>query len=31
MAVVRGTVKVLTQAVTASPAGEIVYDGNRYH
>lgn len=31
MAVVRGTVKVLTQAVTVSPAGEIVYDGNRYH
>jgi hypothetical protein len=31
MAVVRGTVKVLTQAVTVSPMGEIVYDGNRYH
>jgi hypothetical protein len=31
MAVVRGTVKVLTQAVTVSPTGEIVYDGNRYH
>jgi hypothetical protein len=31
MAVVRGTVTVLTQAVTVSPAGEIVYDGNRYH
>jgi hypothetical protein len=30
MAVVRGTVKVLTQAVTVSPTGEIVYDGNRY-
>jgi hypothetical protein len=31
MVVVRGTVKVLTQAVTVSPTGEIVYDGNRYH
>jgi len=27
-AVVRGTVKVLTQAVTVSPTGEIVYDGS---
>jgi hypothetical protein len=31
MAVVQGTVKVLAQAVTVSPTGEIVYDGNRYH
>jgi hypothetical protein len=29
MAVVRGTVKVLTQAVTVGPTGEIVYGGNR--
>jgi hypothetical protein len=28
--VVRGRVKVLTQAVTVGPTGEILYDGNRY-
>jgi hypothetical protein len=30
MAVVRGRVRVLTQAVNVSPTGEIVYDGNSY-
>jgi hypothetical protein len=28
--VVRGRVRVLTEAVAVSPTGEIVYDGNRY-
>jgi hypothetical protein len=30
MIAVRGRVKVVAQAVTVSPSGEIVYDGNRY-
>lgn len=29
-AVVQGTVMIISQAVTVSPTGEIVYDGNRY-
>src|SRR5271156_1613885 len=29
-AIVRGTVMIISQAVTVSPTGEIVYDGNRY-